>query len=269
MNDGFTKYDAVVKDLFQKDRPSLLDQLTGGIRIKAFLNVDLAKVLERRADLVLLLEDETILHLEFQSTNDKDMAYRAGIYCVLLGHRYRCRVRQVVLYTGHAKMRMPDAVDLGETKIAYRLMDIRTLESEALIASGRPGDLALAMLANGGPDHVAEIIRRANELRGPERQRVLAQLVLLCGLRQLTGRLTMELNTMGATIDIAKNEILRDLVRDGQVAIVRVLLEAKFGKLPKWVDERLAHAKLSEVERWVRKTLTADKLEGVLGKKPA
>jgi hypothetical protein len=74
---------------------------------------------------------------------------------------------------------------------------------------------------------------------------------------------------MGATIDIAKNEILRDLVRDGQVAIIRVFLEAKFGKLPKWVDERLARAKLSEVERWARKTLTADTLEGVLGKKPA
>ena len=50
------------------------------------------------------------------STNDKDMPYRTGIYCVLLGHRYRCRVRQVVLYTGLAKMRMADGVDLGETK---------------------------------------------------------------------------------------------------------------------------------------------------------
>jgi hypothetical protein len=162
---------------------------------------------------------------------------------------------------------MPDGVDLGETRIAYRLIDIRTLESETLIASGRPGDLALAMLANGGPDRVVEIIRRANELRGPERQRVLAQLVLLCGLRQLTGRLTMELKTMGATIDIAKNEILRDLMRDGQASIIRIQLESKFGKLPKWVDERLSHAKLSDVERWAKKLLTAETLEGVLGKK--
>jgi hypothetical protein len=52
-------------------------------------------------------------------------------------------VRQVVLYIGRAKMRMAAGVDLGETNIAYRLLDIRTLEAEALIASGRPGDLAL------------------------------------------------------------------------------------------------------------------------------
>jgi hypothetical protein len=77
----------------------------------------------------------------------------------------------------------------------------------------------------------------------------------------------MELKTMGATIDIAKNEILRDLVRDGQVVIVRIQLESKFGKLPKWVDDRLSHATLSDVARWAKKLLTAETLEGVLGKK--
>jgi len=267
MNDGLPYYAAVVKDLFQKDHPSLLDQLTGGVKIKAFLNVDLAKVLERRADLVLLLEDKTILHIEFQSANDKDMAYRAGIYCVLLGHKYRCRVRLVVLYIGQAKMRMAAGVDLGETKIAYGLLDIRTLEAEALMASGRPGDLALAMLANGGPERVVEIVRRTSELGGAERQRALAQMVLLCGLRRLTGRLTMELKSMGATIDIAKNEILRDMMRDGQVQVVRMFLQAKFGELPQWADDRLARAKLSDIPRWIKKCAKADTLEGVLGKK--
>jgi hypothetical protein len=164
-------------------------------------------------------------------------------------------------------MRMPEGVDLGDTRIAYRLIDIRTVACEALIKGGRPGDLALALLAKGGSDRLAEIARRASELRGPERQRVLAQLVLLCGLRQLTGRLTMELKTMGATIGIAKNEILRDLVRDGQTSIVRGQLEAKFGKLPKWVDERMANPKLSDVERWSKRLLTAETLEAVLGKR--
>lgn len=60
--------------------------------------MDLTKVLERRADLVLLLENRTILHIEFQSTNDTDMAYRTGSYGILPGQRYQCRIRQVVLY---------------------------------------------------------------------------------------------------------------------------------------------------------------------------
>jgi len=114
---------------------------------------------------------------------------------------------------------------------------------------------------------VVEIIRRANELSVPERKRALAQMVLLCGLRRLAGRLTMELKSMGATIDIAKNEILRDLMRDAQAHIVRGQLETKFGKLPKWVDERLSNARPSTVERWSKKLLAASTLEGVLGKK--
>ena len=181
MKDG-SKYDLVVKDLFQRDHPSLLDQLTAGVAVRDVLSVELARVEERRADLVLLLADGTILHIEFQSGNDKDMPYREGIYCLLLGQKYRRRVRQVVLYVGQATMRMEDHVDLGETKSAYALMDIREMDARKLMASGRPGDLALAMLAGGGPEQVLEIAKRAGGLRGAERQRVLSQLVLLSGL---------------------------------------------------------------------------------------
>ena len=266
MKDG-SKYDLVVKDLFQRDHPSLLDQLTAGVAVREVLNVELARVEERRADLVLLLADGTILHIEFQSGNDKDMPYRVGIYCLLLGQKYRRRVRQVVLYVGQAKMRMDDHVDLGETKAAYTLMDIRDMDARQLIASGRPGDLALAMLAGGGPEQVFEIAKRASELKGAERQRVVSQLVLLSGLRRLTGRLRMELKAMSVTTDITKNEFVQDVVRDRLANMLRGQLEMKFGSLPKWVDERLEAATSVQVERWSKKILTADTLEGVLGKK--
>jgi len=186
-----SKYDLVIKDLFQRDHPSLLEQLTAGVAVREVLSIELARVEERRADLVLLLAYGAILHIEFQSGNDKDMPYREGIYCLLLSQKYRRRVRQVVLYVGQAKMRMEDHVDLGETKFAYTLMDIREMNARKLIASGRPGDLVLAMLAGGGPEQVFEIAKRVGGLKGGEQNRVLSQLVLLSGLRRLTGRLRM------------------------------------------------------------------------------
>jgi hypothetical protein len=265
MKDG-NKYDLVVKDLFQRDHPSLLDQLTAGVAVREVLSVELARVEERRADLVLLLADGTILHIEFQSSNDKDMPYREGIYCLLLGQKYRRRIRQVVLYVGEAKMRMEDHVDLGETKSAYKLMDIREIDARKLMASGRPGDLALAMLAGDGPEQVFEIAKQAGRLRGAEQQRVLSQLLLLSGLRRLTGRLRMELKTMGSTTDILKNEFVQDIIRDDRAKMMRKLLETKFGKVPKWVDERLEEATSVQIERWAKKILTAETLEGVLGK---
>ena len=265
MKDG-SKYDLVVKDLFQRDHPSLLDQLTAGVAVQEVLSVELARVEERRADLVLSLADGTLLHIEFQSGNDRDMPSRAGIYCLLLGQKYRRRVRQVVLYMGQAKMRMEDHADLGETKSAYTLMDIRELDAGQLMESGRPGDLALAMLAGGGPEWVLEIAERAGGLRGAERVRVLSQLVLLSGLRRLTGRLKMELRTMGSSTDFYKNEFVMDAMLHARANMLRTQLATKFGKLPKWVDERLEAATSIQVERWSKKILTAVTLEGVLGK---
>jgi hypothetical protein len=46
-------FDQAVKDLFQRDRPTvLLDLLTDGIPVRQILNVELAQIIERRADTV-------------------------------------------------------------------------------------------------------------------------------------------------------------------------------------------------------------------------
>ena len=89
--------DRVVKDLFQTDHPSLFDRFTGGVPVRQFLNVEFQRVMERRADLVALLEDDSIFHFEFQAQNDRHIAYREGIYCLLIAQKYQCQVRQVVL----------------------------------------------------------------------------------------------------------------------------------------------------------------------------
>ncbi len=159
MVDG-SKYDLVVKDLFQRDHPTLLNRLTAGVAVREILNVELARVEERRADLGLSLPNGALLHIEFQSGNDKDKPYRMGSYCMLLGQKYRRRVRQVVLYLGSAKMLMKDRVDLGETYAAYTLVDIRDVDARELMASGNHGDLALALLARGGSGLVVEIAKR-------------------------------------------------------------------------------------------------------------
>ena len=61
-----SKYDLVVKDLFQRDHPSLLDQLTAGVPVREVLNIELARVEERRADLVLLMADGNAQEIRFQ-----------------------------------------------------------------------------------------------------------------------------------------------------------------------------------------------------------
>jgi hypothetical protein len=267
-------YDSIIKGLFQRNRPSvLLDLLTGGIPVRQILNAELAKVLERRADLVFLLEDETILHLEFQTRNDKEMPYREGIYGLLLGQKYKRRVRQTVIYLGQPKMRMPNQLDLGQTKVAYTLIDIRDIDARMLIESGRPADLPIAMPARGGPERLTEILKRAANLSGSERQRVLAELIQLCGLRSLQQPLIMELKSMaslGTEIFLRLPQvqsIVRDAKRDVRIQVLRDQLKGKFRTLPAWADERLEAATTIQVQRWLKKILTEETLEGVLGRK--
>jgi hypothetical protein len=174
---------------------------------------------------------------------------------------------------------MAESLDLGEIQVSYRLMDIREIEAEVLMASGRPADYALALLARGGVDKMREILEATSHLEAGERQRALTQMAILSGLRSVSGQLTMELKRMGNTIDIEKHEFLKEL-RDsamaagraegkvaGMAAIVSGLIEARFGELPKWARTRLGEATAAELERWAKGILRASTLESVFGKK--
>ena len=55
MSESFA-YDRVLRDLFQTDHPSLFEHLTGGRRVREFLNVQFPKTLERRAQLLMKLQ---------------------------------------------------------------------------------------------------------------------------------------------------------------------------------------------------------------------
>ncbi len=279
MKDHFAQ-DRVLKDLFQMDHPSLLDQLTGGVRVRQFLNVEFQRIIERRADMVAVLDDGSVFHLEIQGKNDKRIPYREGIYGLLVSERFQRPVKQVVLYVGEAKMRMDSELDTGGVKVSFRLVDIREIDASALMKSGCAGDLALAMLAKGGTEMLPEIARRTAGLSNPERVRVIMQLVLLSSLRKLSGRLKMELTTMGPIpIEIRDNEILREVweevmaegLAEGEMAgmkkTLRGQLSTKFERVPKWVEERLAKANKAQIQRWLNKVVVAQTLEGVIGKK--
>ena len=156
--------------------------------------------------------------------------------------------------------------------MAYTLIDIRDIDARLLIESGQSADLPVAMLAGGGPERLREILKRAANLRGGERQRVLAELIQLCGLRSLQQPLIMELKSMASPNDTflmipQVQDMVRNADRGARAQVLRDLLKAKFHTLPKWADEKLESATPAQVQRWLRKILTAETLEGVLGKK--
>jgi hypothetical protein len=292
-------FDGTLKELFEKDRPRLLERLTGGIRVRSFLNVDLAKVVARRADLAMMLEDDSVFHLEFQGKNAKLMVYRMGLYGVLLGQKLPWRrIRSVVLYAGEPKMSMRNEFDMGSTKLGFELIDIREIDAETLIESDNPGDNVLALLAGGGSRKIERIVQRLGRLKEPGRGDALAQLSVLAGLRNVVREAEWEVKRMGVIIDVKKNPILMEWHRQmeeqvnedfrqatkqareegleegrekglekGQIKTLLTQMETKFGRLPKWARHRVTTARRLQLERYAKKILDADTLESVIGKR--
>ena len=268
-------YDVVLKDLFQRDRPSLLSTLTKGVAVRESLNVELALVKERRADLFLLLVDDTIFHLDFQSENDAEILYRTGVYGILGAQKYKRKIHQVVIYMGEPKMTMPGYLDIGDIKVACLLIDIREFGAAELLRSSRPGDYPLALLARGGRGKLKEILAKVGRLPEPKRSRVLTQLVVLSGLRRMAGDVRMEMKNMGLAVDIRKNPYLREIEDngraegrvEGQALLLEKMLVSKFGPLPKWVHSRVNCGTEEQLERWSGKLFRAVTLEDVIGKR--
>lgn len=135
----------------------------GAIPVLEFLNVELPAVQERRLDLVLLL-DGALLHLQLQSSNDRDMGRR-----------------------------MAWTFSTEAVRFVYGLRDVREWRAEELLASPLFRDQALAIL--GGTEDRRAIVQGVLEQivrMAPERrERALRYVFKLAGLRKF-GRIVQQ-----------------------------------------------------------------------------
>ena len=56
--------------------------------------------------------------------------------------------------------------------------------------------------------------------------------------------------------------------QEGEAALLRRQLARRFGPLPEWVDERLSHAAIEDLETWGDRVLDATKLADVFEGRP-
>lgn len=144
----------------------------------------------------------------------------------------------------------------------------------------------LALLANGGVEHMRQIIGQACQLPEPERRRVLARMAVLSGLRGASERFRIEVKAMGVNIDFEENVILKEIydtgfekgreegiqrgiergLERGMVKILRRQVEERFGPLPDWASARIQGASPTEIEQWASRVITAPTLEAALGR---
>jgi len=230
----------------------------------------------RTCELDLLGEtvDGGLVHVELQSGNDPAMPLRMAEYCLGIFRVLGRFPRQVVLYVGEPKLSMNGELRGPDVVFRYRVIDIRMLDGDRLLESESVGDNIIAILA-GLRDHkgaVRKIMGRIAGLAPAEREKALAQLFILAGLRHLGETVEQESRNMPIETSILEHDVLGPVFLKGrqegelkgQRTLFRRLIESRFGALPEWADEKLATLSTSEIEGLVGRALVAKSVEELL-----
>jgi Domain of unknown function (DUF4351) len=249
------EYDIALKLLLQASAGSVLRQVTGGLNVARWLNVELPQVQTRRADLLGATIGDRLIHIELQSSHDADMALRMAEYALGIYRQFRKFPTQVVLYVGEPPLRMtasltgPDATHPAFA-FRYALFDFRDLNGTALLESIHIEDNILAILTRlqDRARAIRQILGRIANLKEPERHAALTQFLIISGLRRLGRAIQEEAKTMPILNSILDHDLLGPTLLQGRQEIVRLLLEKRFGLIPPWVEDRLASLSAPELD---------------------
>jgi predicted transposase YdaD len=210
------EYDVALKRILTRRGSALLKMLTGYSEVR-WLNVELPKVNNLRVDLLGMLPDGELIHIEFQSRNERWFWLRMAEYLFAIRRRYGKFPRQIVLYVGEKPLRMKNSFSGAGLTFRYDQIDVRKLDGEPLIVSENVSDNVIAVLTALGsnPAVLRRILNQIAACPPEERAEALSELSILAGLRQLTGKLRQEIKKMPITEDIMKNEIIGPAIRKG------------------------------------------------------
>ena len=133
--------DIALKDIFE-EIPHRLSKILAPAPIK-----ELLPSTELRVDFLARLEDDSILHIEFQSFNDPNMPFRMLRYYLAIWERYPNNpIKQLLVYVGNRKLRMKSRLKLRNLSFSYEILDIRQIDCRVLLESPDPMDRLLACL---------------------------------------------------------------------------------------------------------------------------
>lgn len=111
------------------------------------------------ADVVALLTDGSILHLEFQLSIDPRMHWRCYFYYGAIEEQWEdAEVRQVVVYIGNGPVRMKREIKKKRCDYSYDIVDMKELPEETFLESPSDSKRVLALLCASAD--VRETIRR-------------------------------------------------------------------------------------------------------------
>ena len=213
-------FDKILKENIAAIFPNLSKKLLGiEIVHSEELKDKLQKTTEREADFLRKIKtsngDEFIVHLEFQTTDDKEMLYRMRVYHALITQKYRLPVRQFVIYLGEKAPQMRNQFTLEEMFMGFELINMQLINYQQLLQSNVPEEVVLAVLGDFDLDNqeivLQRILERLDKLSNSPNalNKYIYHLLTFARLRNLTDITEKQLEHMGITYDIEKDAFFK------------------------------------------------------------
>ncbi len=211
--------DITLKDIFE-EVPHRLSKILSPAPIKELLPTALPST-ELRVDFLARLEDESILHMEFQSFNDTNMPWRMLRYYTAIAEKYKTHnIKQLVVYVGNEKLRMKSYLKIKNLVFKYEILDIRQIDCRVLLESLDPMDRLLACLCKVEDEVylIEKLIKTMEGMNEEERKDYLLKALTLTELRpNLRIKLTEEVKPMPIVvrpedIKLPKRKLRKDIL---------------------------------------------------------
>jgi len=146
-------YDNVIKESLNAGVGVIMRKVLN-IDIKDFTPLDtkLQITEQQEPDFLVKIETEqgesSIIHLEFQSTNDDDVEYRMLNHFVSIHETYDLPIHQVLIYTGQEKLTMSNQLEFDTLSYSFELIDMRNMPPASFLESEYLRSLSLRFFAS-------------------------------------------------------------------------------------------------------------------------
>ena len=216
----------------------------GKIHSTVEVEPDFVRVMKRKSG------ERFILHIEFQTTDDREMIKRMQEYHALVQRKVYLPIRHIVIYLGKKKPIMQTQMEPSMIFSGFELEDLNTYEAEKLMASSVPEEIIMAVLANYSGESaetvVAKVLNRLKTLplEGRKLKKYLKQLTVLSKLRNLDEEVIKQSEKMALTVDLKESYVYKKGIEKG----IKQGVEKEKSILARKLKERkMSLAEISEI----------------------
>jgi hypothetical protein len=263
------KFDNLLKTIFFDAMPALI-RLLGCAPVVEYLNVEFPPRHAMVADVVALLADGRILHVEFQVKNDPDMHWRCYHYFGTISQRWpKAEVIQVVIYLGNDPMSMESSIVRPTCQFRFEILNMQEVPARVFLNSPRNAERVLASVSKSADPRatIRKILASWKALPENELRENVERLRTLSQLRKQEIMTMEEVKLMPFDLDVTESEIYKMGHVQGKVEgtrqVLARLLEKRFGPLSRTFRKRIGEANEAQLELWIDQSAAAQSLRQV------